>query len=132
MDFANIDKSKHTIVNYLGLKWIKNITKLYGAQNYVHTINNEEKMISIKAENPNHQASLWTKVNYQELLKLLQSNHGIYEIIQSHVKRKVFFDIDAKEEIDLHLLKTIILEKFPNANLQISGPRAECFLSHID
>ena len=120
MDFANIDKSKHVIVNYLGLKWIKNITKLYGAQDYVlSTINNEE--ISIKAENPNHQASLWTKVNDQELLKLLQSNHGIYEIIQSHVKRKVFFDIDGKEEIDLNLLKTIILEKFPNAHLQISG-----------
>ena len=129
MDFANIDKSKHAIVNYLGLKWIKNISKTFGAQDYgLPTINNEEKeqseivpMISIKAENPNHQASLWTKVNDQELLKLLQSNHGIYEIIQSHVKRKVFFDIDGKEEIDLNVLKSIILDKFPNANMQISG-----------
>ena len=120
MDFGNIDKSKHAIVDYLGLKWIKNITKLCGAQDYVlSTISDVE--IPIKAESANHQASLWTKVNDQELLKLLQSNHGIYEIIQSHVKRKVFFDIDGKEEIDLNVLKTIIHEKFPNANLQISG-----------
>ncbi|KAJ3029268.1 hypothetical protein HDV00_009680 [Rhizophlyctis rosea] len=63
---------------------------------------------------------IWTSVTKDDLVRLIQKNHGIYEVIPESFKRKVYFDVD-KTETSLEEIKKIILDRFPNARLQISG-----------
>ncbi|KAJ3286116.1 hypothetical protein HK104_009175 [Borealophlyctis nickersoniae] len=63
---------------------------------------------------------MWAAVGLDHLLRLIKKNHGVYEILCEHLKRKIFFDVD-KSDIPLEEVKMIILERFPGARLQISG-----------
>jgi hypothetical protein len=76
---------------------------------------------------------MWGCVTPHHLLKLLESNHGIYEVI-THFPHKVYFDIDAKveklydeQEFSNWIDNTLVhLEPFfPNAEYAISGSKTE-------
>jgi hypothetical protein len=64
---------------------------------------------------------MWGNCSQITLLKLLETNKGIYEVI-TKFPHKVYFDIDGKDDCpDLSNIKNIILDFFPNAIFAISG-----------
>ncbi|KAI9008252.1 hypothetical protein BC832DRAFT_539126 [Gaertneriomyces semiglobifer] len=67
---------------------------------------------------------LWGALTLKEITRIIQTNHGIYEILHPDMKRKVYFDVD-KSTLPLNEIKEIILKRFPNANMQISGREVE-------
>lgn len=72
----------------------------------------------------NRERRLWTHIEPNKLIKLIKLNHGIYETIMENRKRKVYFDIDGKEEDKLEKAIKIINDYFPkNAQLNISGSK---------
>ena len=63
---------------------------------------------------------LWSAITAEDIERLIQTNHGLYEILHPTFKCKVYFDVD-KTTLTLQEIKKIILDRFPNARLQISG-----------
>ncbi|KAI8999650.1 hypothetical protein BC832DRAFT_594520 [Gaertneriomyces semiglobifer] len=63
---------------------------------------------------------LWGALTLEEITRIIQTNHGIHEILHPDMKRKVYFDVD-KSTLPSNEIKEIILKRFPNANMQISG-----------
>ena len=58
------------------------------------------------------------------LRTLISKNHGVFEVILPSQKRKVYFDIDNEPaKSDLVKVKELIREKFPNAEMAISGSK---------
>lgn len=71
------------------------------------------------------------KVNVKNILKILQipeknkienreTKYALYEILHTY-PRKLYFDIDSKEKIELEFIKKIILKYFPDEKMAISG-----------
>lgn len=83
---------------------------------------------------------IWTSMNECELLEMIKTNKGVYEVI-TKFPHKLFFDIDGKverqhtkEEFDNWIDNTlgIIINHFPNAEFAISGSNTETKMSlHI-
>ncbi|KAJ3282912.1 hypothetical protein HK104_010655 [Borealophlyctis nickersoniae] len=63
---------------------------------------------------------LWGAVTLDQLLKRLEKEHGIYEILIPDVPRKIHFDID-KSNASFDEIKSIITGYFPGAIMNISG-----------
>lgn len=115
--------SKFRFENSWKIDWVGNVSRddgkqPGGAQDYV--IDNLKP-----GEYPIHSytqkfGKLWGALKFDDINRLLKSNHGLYEILQPFLKRKVYFDID-KTTRTLQEVKDIILKQFPNARLQISG-----------
>tara|TARA_R100001163_G_scaffold32976_1_gene25564 strand:- start:16167 stop:19541 length:3375 start_codon:yes stop_codon:yes gene_type:complete len=57
--------------------------------------------------------------NQENLIKLLEKNNGIYEVIERNQPRKLFVDVDGYEEID-NIMKPL-KEILPNIEFYISG-----------
>lgn len=75
---------------------------------------------------------LWGCVKPLQFLKLIETNHGLYEVI-TRFPHKVYFDIDKQGQADgchLQNVKDIILQYFPNAEMAISGSVKETKTSH--
>jgi hypothetical protein len=62
----------------------------------------------------------WAAVMNAALLRLIEKNNGIYEVI-THFPHKVYFDIDADTPIGLSSILMKIESFFPNAQMAISG-----------
>ena len=65
---------------------------------------------------------MWADVSNTELLKLIEKDNFIYEVIDSF-PHKVYFDIDADDK-DYDIYQKIIPklnELFPNADMAVSG-----------
>lgn len=101
------------------IEWFKNSGKDCGAQAWLIQ-NLKPGEYCITSQTSKH-GRMWTNVNPEVLLKLIESNRGIYEIIVPHEKRKVYFDIDGTESLNLDAVKECILKRFPNARMDISG-----------
>ena len=71
--------------------------------------------------------ALWSSVQTQTVLRLIQQDRGLYEILPSY-PQKVYFDIDRtdlKDANGYYLNQSIlpsISESFPRADFAISGP----------
>lgn len=69
---------------------------------------------------------IWGQTEPAHLLTLLESNHGIYEVITSF-PHQVYFDVDDDKETRTPLceIKNMILEYFPTAEFAVSGSITE-------
>lgn len=100
--------------------WYKNNTKECGAQDEAIGACPEGNIVI--HSKTKKEGKLWGCIEPNKLLKLIEKNHGIYEVL-SKFPHKAYFDID-KDEKDLELLnkiKSIILKYFPNAEMAVSG-----------
>lgn len=104
----------------------KNITKTEGgaqAEAIKHMSANEVCIASQTVK----EGRMWGISSPQNLLSLLEKNHGIYELI-THFPHKVYFDIDKSENLvggSLQYFTGIIDEFFPNSDMAISGSITE-------
>jgi hypothetical protein len=113
--------------------FFRNDDKNCGAQN-----------AAIAAAKPNHiflhshtrkNGRLWGHCTPEHLLKLLEDNRGIYEVIHAF-PHKVYFDIDKPNDGTtshaefIQTIKQIIAEVFINAEMEISGSITESKISY--
>lgn len=107
----------------------KNITKKEGgaqAEAIKHKIVNEVCIASQTVK----EGRMWGISSPQNLLSLLEKNHGIYELI-THFPHKVHFDIDKSDKSEnlvggsLQYFTGIIDEFFPDSDMAISGSITE-------
>lgn len=89
-----------------------------GAQDFV--ISNLKQDESPIASVSMRYGRLWCGMTLKDIERLIKKDYGLYEVLLADRKRKVYFDID-KSESTLEEIKTVILEHFPNAKMQISG-----------
>ena len=120
-----------------GMEWFKNDSE-GGAQ--LQCLNQmKETEIIIKSDTQKN-GQMWGSTTEKVLLKLLETNKGIYEII-SHFPHKVYFDIDChqetekmltSEEQETHLNNTLIHieEFFPQADIAVSGSYTSTKISY--
>jgi hypothetical protein len=120
---------KFKLVDYVGFKWLKNITESCGAKNMI--INSKpDNNIAIESLilYNNRERRLWIDITASELLELTKENNGIYEIITDY-PYKIYFDYDARKEEDiiynekkrLEDVKNKLLELFEGCIMSISG-----------
>jgi hypothetical protein len=69
---------------------------------------------------------MWGETEPAKLLTMLETNHGIYEVITSF-PHQVYFDVDddKSERTSLEQIKNMILEYFPLAEFAVSGSITE-------
>ena len=105
---------------WLEIDWLKNQTKEDSAQAKLLADVPEDKRFVISHTQKN--GRLYAIVSFDEMKKkLCKKNRGIFEIITTDHKRKVYFDIDSYDYDPLIEVKQIILDKFEDATMQISG-----------
>lgn len=118
------------------MNWYKNDDKNGGAQ-AVAIKECKENEVSIKSWTQKL-GQMWGSLTAEKLLKLLESNYGIYELFTKY-PLKMFFDIDKKveqqitnEEAELFLekVKNEITELFPDSDMAISGSVRETKVSY--
>jgi len=107
---------------YLGIDWLKNA----GSQDELLPYKLDTQ---IMVHSSGRKGMLWALIQPDQLLKLLEKDYAIYEVI-SHFPHKVYFDIDLPElnlepDIFLDAIKQIITEFFPMAEMAISGSITE-------
>ena len=67
---------------------------------------------------------IWGSTTPENLLKLIEINRGIYEVIHNF-PHKIYFDIDGDPNLQLDSVKDVILQYFPEADMAISGSITE-------
>ncbi|KAJ3270610.1 hypothetical protein HK104_004891 [Borealophlyctis nickersoniae] len=99
-------------VNYLKIRWTS------GTQDYVleHLEPGQFPVLSLT---PTY-GRIWAAVTFEDICHLIKRNRGIYEILKPDLKRKVYFDVE-QSTLSLNQVKEIILKRFPNARMHISG-----------
>ena len=118
-----IDPTKFAEVKLWKLNWIKNKTKDGGAQNVV--INRKENNHIVLKSLTKKNGSLWSSCAPNELVNLVDTNKGLYEVLHEF-PMKVYFDIDKKPFNDEHgeYLQdclTTISSYFKDASFAVSG-----------
>lgn len=116
---------KNTIkeVKYKNIIWFKN----KGAQDHcLSIIKDNQQLVCIDNKN---QGRLYGNITVDQLLKLINKNIGLYEIIHRY-PYKVYFDIDGDTTCNIKNIKDLILKYFINANLSISGYISEDKISY--
>ncbi|KAJ3275068.1 hypothetical protein HK104_003977 [Borealophlyctis nickersoniae] len=106
-------------IKYLKINWkANNHVNASGAQDYVieHLRAGQFPILSYTAT----YGRLWGALTFEDICRIIEKNRGIYEILKADLKRKVYFDVD-KSTLSLNEVKEIILKRFPNARMQISG-----------
>lgn len=107
-----------------GLRWWKNSRESQsGAHDFVLS-NIQADEIAIHSHTSKC-GRMWTSTHPSNLLGLISSNKGIFELIQENQKRKVYFDIDGSPDLKLESVLEVIRSQFPGANLQVSGYESE-------
>ena len=100
----------------------KNITKLEGGAQAEAIKNASQSDICIASQTVKN-GRMWGITTPQNILTLLEDNHGIYELI-TKFPHKIYFDIDKKENLkggSLQHFKEIINDVFPDSDMAISG-----------
>lgn len=107
------------------IQWYKKGTG--SAQDYLISIlKDDEILLHRHTEKEGRQWGITTPEN---LFKITQKNRGLYEVIITDRKRKLYFDIDVSRSIHKDILPNVLLkqcrtkliEEFPGAILQVSG-----------
>lgn len=113
------------IVKHLKINWLKNKKnkdgKYEGAQDMVINSKGDSEICFLSYRKG--EARMWTSGTPKQLLSVLDSNNGIYEIF-SQYPYKVFFDIDKKEKTSNDYYNKVIdkiTELFPNPDYATSG-----------
>ena len=112
-------------IEFIGNKGPVNNTASAYTKVLVNTPKNEVVIVKV-FERKTVERRLWAHIDPAKLVKALNTNKGLYEVIMKDRKRKVYFDVDDKNEIktDDKLEKAIKIIKsiFPeDAELNISG-----------
>ena len=110
--------------------WWKNMSDSGGAQDHMLSLMKPEEFPF--ASHTKKEGRMWGSMKRAQYLKLLEKNRGLYEIIESAKKRKVYFDVDCPGDAPdpIETVKTVLTEKFPGARLQISGSRTPIKISY--
>ena len=120
------EPSSVIIVKHYKIDFYKNISEKGGAMACaIKNAMKDDIIIHIQKQN---KGRLWGSCQPKHILKLLESNKGLYEVISSF-PHKVYFDIDEKsvDNFDEWLcqVKIIINEYFPDGDMSISGSKTE-------
>ena len=115
-----MDKIKN--ITYKNLSFNKNISSKGGAL-YKCIDEKEDQKNIIHIDNQNS-GKLWGQATEGEILKLIEKNIGLYEVI-THYPCKVYFDIDGDKNASLVEIKAIINKYFTNCLMSISGYEIE-------
>lgn len=110
---------------YKKIEWLKNKSKDGGAMNEVIAKSKPEEMI-VHIESKKL-GRLWTAIEPDNIFKLLEKNINLYEVLATY-PQKIHFDVDINENLqsnDLDLIKKIIYDHIPDAELSISGSETE-------
>jgi hypothetical protein len=104
-----------------GCQFWKNNTASGAQQEAINSLPNQHVLIASQTQK---EGRMWGHCSPEHLLKVLETNKGIFEILHSFPK-KVYFDFDEKESPDfvshIQLTKQKILKYFPDADMAISG-----------
>jgi len=128
----NIIDNKFLVIDFLDLKWLKNLDS-GGAQKYLID-NKKDDNIIIKSEAKFKKKkddiirnTLWASILPENFLNIILENNNLYEVICSY-PHKVYFDIDCKKiKNDINdkdfenLIINTINDFFPNSDMAISG-----------
>ena len=112
-------------IQYLKFQWLKNATQDGGAQDEV--INKKTSSQLVIHCQTSKLGRLWTSMTQDELLKIINKDHGLYEVITQY-PHKVYFDIDKDEKTGPEYLTKLtdkINELFPDPDMAISGSITE-------
>ena len=115
-----MDKIKN--ITYKNLSFNKNISSKGGA--LYKCIDEKEDQKNIIHIDNKHNGKLWGQATEGEILKLIEKNIGLYEVI-THYPCKVYFDIDGDKNASLVEIKAIINKYFTNCLMSISGYEIE-------
>ena len=100
------------------INWIKNASEICTAQ--AESLNRlTASTVPIKSVTKKD-GNMWGSCTPEQLLKLIEKNHGIYELLHKF-PQKVYFDIDSKEDLPLATVMEQIEELFPNGEFAVSG-----------
>ena len=102
-----------------GITWYKVKEKNSNINVFLEALRNDKSKYLVKRHNPKY-GQFWAVVTFEQIQKMICKNVYLYEILSPNVYKKVYFDIDSKTDT-LEACKEKILERFPNARLQISG-----------
>lgn len=109
-------------IEYKKITWLKNTTSEGGSQDEM--LSNLNGNIPLHILQPSHdKLRLWGSTTPDKVLKLVEKNIGLYEVLHSF-PMKVYFDIDKTDNInpkDYLTYKDIILNYLPDADMAISG-----------
>ena len=106
------------VVKHLKINWLKNASKNGGAMQLI--INSKPEHHNVIWSRTQKLGNMWADVNNEELLKLVQKDNSIYEVI-CKFPHKVYYDIDAdNKDYDIYeKLVPKINELFPDAGKPI-------------
>ena len=114
-------KSIFKTVDYNKLSWLKNITEAGGAMAEIRKNKKPDDLV-VHLHN-SKLGRLWTSTTPNNLLELIETNIGMYEVVEKY-PHKVYFDIDKDEATPPEFLNKImdkINELFPDNDSAISG-----------
>jgi len=112
------------VVKHLKINWLKNASERCGAMQQV--INSKPLDHLVIWSKTKSRGNMWADVNSDDLLRLVQKDNCIYEVIDQF-PHKVYFDIDADNK-DYDIYSKIIPkieELFENADIAVSGSKSE-------
>lgn len=113
---------KIQIIKYKKMIFYKNKSQEGGALKQALEDNKENKNI-IHIHNK-HQGRAWGLVDNEKLLKLIEKNIGLYEVV-AYYPFKVYLDIDGDKLTNLEEIKQIINKYFKDPDMAISGYETE-------
>jgi len=112
-----------TEVNVWKTRFWKNGAEKTGAQeDAINALNSDQ--VPIKSWTIKY-GQMWGITTPDKLLKLIEKNNGIYELLHSYPK-KVYFDVDKSENFTDNYLETIknhIETLFPDGDMAVSGSK---------
>ena len=100
------------------INWIKNASEICTAQ-AVALSRLTAETVPVKTITQK-EGSLWGTCTPDQLIKCIEKNHGIYELLHKF-PQKVYFDIDSSEALPLEIIMEHIESLFPNGEFAVSG-----------
>lgn len=118
-----------TEVNIWKTKFWKNGCEKTGAQEAaINALTESDSLANVPIKSWTiKNGQMWGICSPNQLLKLIEKNNGIYELLHNYPK-KVYFDVDKSENFTDNYLETIknhIETLFPNGDMAISGSKTE-------
>lgn len=117
-------KTQFKTISHLKINWLKNASENGGAMKIV--IDSKPKENNVIWSQTKKNGKMWADVSNSQLLKILEKDNSIYEVIHNF-PHKIYFDIDADNK-DYDIYEKIIPklnELFPNAEMAVSGSKSE-------
>ena len=106
--------------NVWGVTWFKNASDQGGAQRFAINYRSGDEVVVHSQTKKN--GRMWGCVSPEKLIELVQSDHGIYEVL-THFPQKVYFDLDKAGRHPEYQAwaEEQIVRILPNAELATAG-----------